>query len=204
MVSTFHAARWPIEFAAAGHSVNGETVSGDLHFVYPSAHGVLVAVVDGIGHGTEAAEAAAIAAATLEQQVNESVTSMLEACHGRLKDTRGAVITVAAFDGKRSTMAWVGVGNVEGRLLRADRLRPSEQLVLGAGIVGYRMPTLRPTTTRIVAGDVLILTTDGIDSAYNPSGYLDESPAYVADHILRRYRKGTDDALVVAARYAGS
>ena len=204
MVSTFHAARWPIEFAAAGHSVNGETVSGDLHFVYPSAHGVLVAVVDGIGHGTEAAEAAAIAAATLEQQVNESVTSMLEACHGRLKDTRGAVITVAAFDGKRSTMAWVGVGNVEGRLLRADRLRPSEQLVLGAGIVGYRMPTLRPTTTRIVAGDILVLTTDGIDSDYNPSGYLNESPAYVADHILRHYRKGTDDALVVAARYTGS
>ena len=37
------------------------TTSGDSHVLKPSAEGVLAAVIDGIGHGDEAADAARIA-----------------------------------------------------------------------------------------------------------------------------------------------
>jgi negative regulator of sigma-B (phosphoserine phosphatase) len=183
--------------------MKGEVVSGDLHIVRRSAKGVLLAVVDGAGHGDAAAAAAKAAASILEQHLDATLTWLLEFCHAALKETRGAVMTLAALDEEQNTLTWLGVGNVEGRLFRANHFRYGEHLMLGAGIVGYRLPPLRPVITPISAGDMLILTTDGIENEYNDSGYLNESPLYVADYILNRFSKGTDDALVLAARYTG-
>ena len=142
MIPICQSEHWPLEFAVAGYPMNGETVSGDLYIVRPSADGVLIALLDGIGHGAEAAHGAKVAACTLEHQVNAPVEFMLEFCHEALKDTRGAVMTVAAIDNRSGTMAWLGVGNVEARLLRADPAQPCEQLVLCPGIVGYDRPAL--------------------------------------------------------------
>lgn len=204
MTQFLQAEHWPLEFALAGDPMEGEKVSGDLSMVRPSANGgVVVALVDGIGHGPAAAQAAKVAVATLAHQVNAPVEWMLECCHKELKNTRGAVLTVAAIDSSSGTMTWLGVGNVEARLLRADTLRPSAQLVLAAGIVGYDLPVLRPWSTSIFLGDVLIFTTDGIDRQYDTAGCANKSPACIANHILSRYNKLTDDAMVLAARYSG-
>lgn len=194
----------PIEFAVAGHPMKGESVSGDGYVVRPSARGTVLAVVDGAGHGDAAAQAAKTATSIIEQHTDATLVSMLEFCHAALKETRGTVMTVAALDAGQKTLTWLGVGNVEGRLCRADRSRHTEQLTLAAGIVGYRLPPLRPVVTPICVGDMLILTTDGIGSDYGDLNYLNQSPLYVAEHILRKFSKGTDDALVLAARYTGA
>ncbi len=47
-----------MEWGVAALSRGGETVSGDQYLVVPIADGVLMAVVDGVGHGLEAALAA--------------------------------------------------------------------------------------------------------------------------------------------------
>ena len=49
----------------------------------------------------------------------------------------------------------------------------------------------------------MILTTDGIDREYNTAACANKPPADMAKHILSRYNKATDDALVVVARYSG-
>ncbi len=204
MTQFFQTEHWPLEFAVAGYSMKGETVSGDLGIVRPCADGgVVIALVDGIGHGPAAEEAAKVAAATLERQLDAPVEWMLECCHKALKATRGAVISVAAIDSKSGMMTWLGVGNVEARLLSAEGLQLREQLVLTAGIVGYDCPALRPSSTRIFPGDVVILTTDGIDRQYDTAGCANKSPEDVANHILSNYNKATDDAMVVVARYSG-
>ena len=45
-------------------------------------------------------------------------------------------------------MTWLGVGNVDGFLLRADnQTKPAhESLFLRGGVVGYQLPSLRPST----------------------------------------------------------
>src|SRR5438128_11946769 len=76
----------------------GEQESGDLHLIKPVGTGVLVSVVDGLGHGVDAAAAARAAVAALNRHAQESVLLLLQRCHQALAGTRGVVVSVALFD----------------------------------------------------------------------------------------------------------
>src|SRR5215467_720373 len=102
-----------IEWGMAQHALPGQTVSGDRYEIRTVADGILMAVVDGLGHGAEAAAAAEVAAATLETYSDEPVISLLRRCHAALRHTRGAVISVACINSVYDSMAWLGVGNAE-------------------------------------------------------------------------------------------
>src|SRR5205823_3248291 len=86
--------------------------------VAPFAGGTLVAVIDGLGHGIEAAAATRVAIAALADAPGEPVTALLVRCHEEMRGTRGAVMTLVSFRDD-DTLTWVGVGNVEALLLRA-------------------------------------------------------------------------------------
>jgi negative regulator of sigma-B (phosphoserine phosphatase) len=76
-------------------------------------------------------------------------------------------------------------------------------MVLHGGIVGYRLPPLRPTSVLVTPGDVLILATDGVRSDVDPPPDLSGSPKEIALRILADGNKETDDALVLVTRYLG-
>src|SRR6266513_2577182 len=111
-----------IEWGGATQASRGRSVSGDLHLVKPFGHGALVAVVDGLGHGDEATAVAKTSVAVLEENPDQSVITLVKRCHDALRKTRGVVMTLASFNVLDSTVRWLGVGNVEGLLLRADNL----------------------------------------------------------------------------------
>src|SRR5262245_54683674 len=133
-----------LDWGVACRALPGETVSGDLHLVQPFPGGVLVAAVDGLGHGPEAAAAAGVALATLQAHADESALLLLKRCHETLRDTRGVALTLASFHALDGTMAWVGVGSVEGLLLRAgSQASPArEDLVVQGGVVGLQLPAV--------------------------------------------------------------
>ena len=194
-----------IDWGVATLTLPGERESGDLHLVKPVAGGVLVAVVDGLGHGAAAAAAARAAVATLNRHAQESVLPLLQRCHQALAGTRGAVVSVALFDRADGSMTWLGVGNVEGVLLYADAggRRGRERLVTRGGIVGSELPPLRAEVLAVAPGDTLILATDGIQSGFADDLAVEAPPQQLADQILTRSGKRTDDALVLVARYVG-
>jgi phosphoserine phosphatase RsbX len=197
--------------------------SGDLHVVAPFDGGSLVAVIDGLGHGSEAAEASRAAAEVLTRSPGEPVLRLLELCHEALRRTRGAVMSLCSFrtrpPGDRpsenlerpgaprwapAVMTWAGVGNVEAELRGGPHRRGArEALSARGGVVGYRLPPLRASEQPVSPGDLLILVTDGVRSNYGAGLALERSPQELADSILARHSKGTDDALVVVARYLG-
>src|SRR5256885_13268215 len=86
-----------IEWGVASLALPGEAESGDRHLVKPVGTGVLVAVVDGLGHGAEAAAAAQAAVAALERHATESPVPLIERCHRALQGTRGVVMSVAVL-----------------------------------------------------------------------------------------------------------
>lgn len=195
-----------VDWAVATRALEGEHESGDLHVVAPFDGGALVAAIDGLGHGPEAAVAARGAADALERHAARPVTELLERCHESLRGTRGAVITLASFNGTGGTMCWAGVGNVEGTLLRAHPGdgRPRESVMLVGGVPGHQLPALRPYELGVSPGDTLILATDGIRGGYLDLVAASDPPQRIADHLLAEYGKGTDDALVLVARYLGT
>jgi phosphoserine phosphatase RsbX len=183
----------------------GQAASGDRHLVKPFPDGVLVAVVDGLGHGPEAAAAAALAVRTLESYAEQPVISLVERCHKTLRGTRGAVMSLASYSARESTMAWVGVGNVEGVLLRRPgTLRAGrESLLLRGGLVGTQVPTLTAAVIPVKWGDILILASDGIRREFAGDVIVTDPPQKIADRILAEHGKTTDDALVLVSRYLG-
>ncbi|HZD61041.1 MAG TPA: SpoIIE family protein phosphatase [Anaerolineae bacterium] len=194
-----------IEWGVASRPHLGQSVSGDLHLVKQFEGGTLLAAVDGLGYGFEAAAAARIAVDTLKQGAGEAVDELVKRCHARLKGTRGVALSLASISEADETVTWTGVGNVEGRLLRADpHASPlRETLLLRGGVVGYQLPKLHPSTIPIARGDVLILVTDGIRSGFDKDLVLSDPPQRIADHILAAYGKESDDDLVLVARFAG-
>lgn len=192
-----------IDWGVATLALAGQSESGDLHLVKPLPHGVLVAVVDALGHGEEAAVAAKIAAATLDACARESVIALINDCHERLKNTHGVVMSLAWFNTRDNTVTWLGVGNVEGVLLHASPSAASdhESVLLRGGVVGYRLPPLRAAVIPINRGDTLIFATDGISSGFAEKLNLSEPPQKMAEQILARHGKENDDALVLVARY---
>lgn len=193
-----------IEAAVAGAAMPGESESGDVHLIAPHPGGVLVAAIDGLGHGGEAAQAARTARSTLERDPAADLRDLFVSAHSALARSRGVAMSLAALaPGGRLT--WLGVGNVEGTLVRADErpVRRADSILLLGGVVGFQLPKLRPSTTAVEPGDLLILATDGIAAGYVPELDPAADPTALADGILARYGKGGDDALVVVARYLG-
>lgn len=195
-----------LEWGVALAPLPGEADCGDLYVVRAFDGGVLVGVIDAIGHGAEAGRIAGLAAGVLERHAAEPVHALILRCHQRLRGSRGAAISLASFDDRACTMAWLGVGNVNGVVVRAGVLpQPRrDSLLVRGGLVGDRLPELELTAIALAGGDLLIMATDGIASGFGEalSGKLE--PQQLAERIERGYARTTDDSLVLVARYAGA
>jgi negative regulator of sigma-B (phosphoserine phosphatase) len=194
-----------LERGVAGLAHEGEDRSGDVAVFAPSLRGGLVAVIDGLGHGDAAADAAEAAAEVLRTDVELAPQDLLELCHKELRRTRGAVMTLAWFDLEARTMAWTGVGNVEARFVRAGDsgdARHASPVVLG-GVVGYNLPRVRMGTIPLEPGDAVVFATDGVAADYSVSLESGVSAQELADRVLERHGKGSDDALAAVVRYLG-
>jgi serine phosphatase RsbU (regulator of sigma subunit) len=189
-----------IEWGWAGSALEDE--SGDLHVVAGFRGGVLVALIDGLGHGPEAADAARAAAGVLESHAGEPVLDLMQRCHEALRRTRGAVMTIASISAAESALTWVGVGNVDGVVLRKSGGR-AEAIAARGGVVGYQLPPLRASALSIAPGDLVIMASDGVRSGFTVNAATDDAPQDVAASVLGRFAKGSDDAHVVVARYLG-
>lgn len=195
-----------LDVGAATAMLSGEFESGDLQVVEPYDGGVLVGAIDGLGHGSEAAAAARLAHSTIEERPGSELAELFMTSHGALARSRGVVMSLAQFSAREETMTWLGVGNVEGTLARADAeaAKPRESILLMGGVVGYQMPRLRTSAMTVVPGDTLFFATDGIKHGFLEGLDLDRSAQELADGILAGHSRGTDDALVVVARYLGA
>jgi serine/threonine protein phosphatase PrpC len=190
-----------IEWAIASQTLSGQGTSGDLGLVKLLPEGALVAVVDGLGHGEEAAAAAKIAIDTLVARAGESLIDLVNHCHEALRRTRGVVMSLASFNSRDNTMTWLGVGNVEGFLLHPSASSGQESLLVRGGLVGDQLPHLSASTLLVTKGDVLILATDGVRPDFVRNVILTETPQQIADRIMAWHSRGTDDALVLVASY---
>ena len=190
------------DHAVASRAHGGAAVSGDHHIVRRLDGGILVAVVDGLGHGHDAEAAARLAIATIEAESKPEITGVVQRCHAALNRSRGVVMSIAWLDAERQTMTWLAVGNVEGVLIRPGGPK-HESILMRGGIVGHRLPSLRTATLPLGPGDLLMLATDGIREGF-AEGLRPHAPVReIADGVLARYGRITDDALVLAGRWHG-
>ena len=197
----------PIDWATARRPRPGEQECGD----YPIAIGIadsaaLFGVADGLGHGAAAARAAESAADVVQRDPLQPLEVLIKRCHHGLAKTRGAAITLARIDYHANALSWIGIGNVTGYVVakspKGVEVRSAARLT--GGIVGYRLPeTLLAERVSIVPGDLLIIASDGIAEDHLDNIDFAVSSTEIAETILAKNSRETDDALVLAARHRG-
>jgi anti-sigma regulatory factor (Ser/Thr protein kinase) len=180
--------------------IAGETACGDAWMVIPRDGVVLVAVVDGLGHGEPAAIAADEAARVIRASRETSPLALVHAVHGPLRATRGAALAVAAIQPDRRTVAFAGIGNISAAIHTPDGTR---SLASHNGTVGHAMRTVQEFTYEWPAQATLIMHSDGINTRWRLDAYpglQHYDPSLLAAVLFRDAARGRDDATVVAVR----
>jgi anti-sigma regulatory factor (Ser/Thr protein kinase) len=175
----------------------GEESNGDAYFVSERDGELLLAVVDGLGHGRGANEAARAAVETLEQWGGEPLEELVWGVHEALRATRGAVMGAVILDRSRESFTYAGVGNVEVRVLGStDPGRP----ISSNGTLGARLSNVRVWPHRRAEGSTLVLASDGVSATWDMAAYpglAAKSPQMLAGLLLRDFSRSSDDATVL-------
>jgi negative regulator of sigma-B (phosphoserine phosphatase) len=190
-----------VEWGVAVRAKPGQSESGDLAVVESFPEGLLIAAIDGLGHGPEALRAANKAAEVLRDSPGSPLPMLVRRCHEELARSRGVVMSVASLHPSERRATWLGIGNVEGRLLRRGQ-SPQTLLLLG-GILGHQLPRLHISTLSLEPADLLVFATDGVRSYFDPEPYQQSPVQKIADRVLAEFRNENDDSLVLVARYTG-
>ncbi len=188
--------------STASRPYPGEDVNGDSSLVVPEDDGLLVAVADGMGHGSEAAKASQEAIAHVRENGCEDFASVFAELHEGLRRTRGTALTLVRILLGDRKLVHAGIGNVEARV-HPDG---SSSLLVKPGVLGAgRPPATRVNEMAWPKGATLVVYTDGILGRWS----LDETPqfasrpvAMVSHLLLRRFARPNDDATLVVAREA--
>jgi hypothetical protein len=178
----------------------GEVVSGDSWTATLGDRRSVITVVDGLGHGVFAAEAARTAIGVRSTE-DQSAAERLEALHGALRATRGAAAAVAAIDNERALVTYAGVGNIAGLIIRPNG--QTQATVSLAGIVGHDVRRIQPFDYAWPRGSVLVMHSDGLSSSWrldHHPGLLSRDPALIAGVLMRDFSRGRDDATVVVLK----
>lgn len=182
-------------------AVQGETLCGDDWIVQEFADGWVCAVVDGLGHGVVAAEAAApMIEAIRTAQGRNTPVELIEAAHHAARATRGAAMAVAVVDTAKNLLRFAGIGNIVGVIVDKERQR---HLVSHSGIVGHQYRHLSEFSYPWTNGAVLVLHSDGIRSHWDLSAYpglLSRDASLIAGVLFRDFPRGRDDATIVVVK----
>jgi negative regulator of sigma-B (phosphoserine phosphatase) len=179
---------------------SGESECGDAVVVRTEGDRTLLAVIDVLGHGKQAADVARIAVEFLRTvplaggggAMSGGVMAVIEGLHERLRGTRGAAAMVCIISG--GTLEGCGVGNVE---LRCQRGRVP--IVLTPGVIGAQIKRARAFRGGLPEGDRIVIFTDGISSRFSLKDLSRLSPGEACREILERGRRIHDDATVLVA-----
>jgi hypothetical protein len=191
-----------LQYDVIFEALEGQTVCGDQYLIKETADFTLLMVVDGLGHGSEAADAAQQAIETVDANAAEPIETIFTLCNQALLQTRGAAMTIVKLD-LNYKMTYKAIGNVMGVLWHIDersRLQ-SKSFFLEGGIVGYQLPSsLHENEFTCNAGDTIILATDGLKNQFETYPPRFETPDKIATGIFSTYRNKKDDGLVLVAQ----
>jgi len=176
-------------------------VSGDAYLLWETSATALIAVIDGLGSGNEAAQAAQCARSQVLALVEAPLQVILQACHQALRDTRGAVMGLLRLDFQAGQASFAGVGNIGIQVQStAHEIKP----VSRNGIVGHRLPHTREFRYPYTPGDLYALYSDGISSRFVLSGYRhilpDDDLQQIAEQIASTFGRDDDDVTLILVR----
>ncbi len=194
--------RGQLQIAGLAVPFPGERLCGDAWIAHSTPERTVVVVVDGLGHGWGASEAAQEALQIFRKRIESQPAEILAYMHEALRKTRGAVAGVAEIRPGEQKLVYAGVGNIAAVVLSQGN---SRSLVSHNGTLGIATPKIQEFKSEWPNDGVLVLHSDGLQSRWDLSSYaglLARHPAVIGGALLRDFRRQRDDTSVVVIKAA--
>lgn len=192
----------PMSDFGAAVPLAGEEMCGDAWAVSHSGGHRTVLVVDGLGHGPQAAEAARTAVEGFFKQPAAPLEMILRVLDGLLRSTRGVAASVARVDPRNGSLRYAGVGNITGILIDGVTHR---NLISHNGTLGHQARKFQEFQYPWAAGNLLVLHSDGLTTQWkidDQPGLRMRDPAVIASVLVRDFSRGRDDASAFVLAHA--
>jgi|SRR5690606_8851548 len=189
-------------FGVCQRSMAGDPACGDAWELAFEEGRCSVLVVDGLGHGELAEQAASAGARAFAAAPFEDPALLMQRLHRAMSGSRGGAALVAQFDQARAELAFAGIGNISARLLG----EPGRGLASHPGILGVQFRKAQGFAYPVTAPALLVLHSDGLQTRWQLSDYpglQQRHPALVAAVLQRDYCRGRDDVTVVVIALEG-
>jgi anti-sigma regulatory factor (Ser/Thr protein kinase) len=190
----------PVEVGVISIAIKGEDVCGDGWGAKKTAESMALMVVDGLGHGILAAEAAREAERVFSESRTASPAPILQDVHDSLKKTRGAAMAVASLHFERGLVSFAGVGNIGASIVNPES---SRGMASHNGIVGHQLHRVQEFTFPWNDTSLLIMHSDGLNTRWDLKPYLgvwSKHPALIAGLLYRDFSRERDDVTVLVAK----
>ena len=184
-----------VRLGAINLALEGEIECGDAWSLKQDSQGLALFVVDGLGHGTFAAEAARVAVGAFEANPFAQPQDILVRANGLMSKTRGGAAASARVVGDQ--VSYCGVGNISGVLISHGK---SQGLVSHNGTLGLNQRRTQQFEYRREPGAFLIMHSDGVSARWDlkhRADLLARHPAIIAAALYREHGRERDDATIV-------
>jgi anti-sigma regulatory factor (Ser/Thr protein kinase) len=189
-----------LELGAVCLPKKGEEAVGDGWLLGPSGEYRSVLVVDGLGHGPNAAHAARTALDAFAASPAATPAELMKICHGALAATRGAAGAAARVAATKRQGTFAGIGNISCRIESTGERR---QLVSHSGTLGHVMRRVQEFEFAFPPGALLILHSDGLATHWTSADYpglASKHAGLIAGVLYRDRDRGSDDVTVVVLK----
>jgi anti-sigma regulatory factor (Ser/Thr protein kinase) len=178
-----------------------EKVSGDDWSFFFNGSKKSYLVVDGLGHGLRAAEAAKRAVEVFQMNADQNPAEILNSIHGGLRSTRGAAAAISEVDLRKRIVTYAGVGNINSAIITANN---SRGLVSHNGTLGHEVHRMNEYVYEFPEGAALLMHSDGLGSQWNMNKYpglLSRHPSLITSVLYRDFNKERDDVTVLFSKF---
>lgn len=192
--------RSPMEIGTVHVAMPGQEVCGDGWVAEVLSDKCLCVVVDGLGHGPDAAAAAHAAIAIVQEYRLKTPGEILERAHGALRSTRGAAMALAAIDTGAQLVHFCGVGNITATTIQDEQVR---HMVSHNGTLGQEARKISEYAYPWSRDSLLAMHSDGLSARWDLKSYRPlarRHPSLIAAVLYRDFARGRDDATVLVAR----
>lgn len=189
--------RWDIGLGV--RAMTHEIDCGDLALALELPDGLLLALVDGTGHGADGRTAARRMERHLMASASSDLAQLMRGAHHALQGSVGAAVGLLFIAPERAHARYAGVGNTGIARRAGVPWRP----VSRDGVLGQRLPTFLDQAAELARGDLIVLWTDGVAGMPDAISLHDAfQPAQVtADRLLRQHGRTHDDAGCIVLRW---
>lgn len=186
-----------LSFGVSQHSLHDDPACGDVWHLNVKGASFSALVIDGLGHGPEAEQAARAGEQAFTQAPFTPPTQLMDELHHAMGGTRGGAAAIAQYQAASGHLSFTGIGNIGASLINPERARG---LASHPGIVGTQYRKAQSFDYPHVNGHLLIMYSDGLQSRWNLQDYpglVHRHPAVIATVLHRDFCRGRDDVTVI-------